>query len=382
MKFLTSVVTSAIAITSAVAFAPSAPLLASRSSALYMSDTTTGIAGTVKWYNVERGFGFIAVDDGSPDMYVHATGLTLDGPLMEDDRVSFETELDQRTNKPKAVNVVRISDEAPAPVEEEPAVEEPVVESVVEEVIEAVKEELSDDEKRAKSIAMETFQRARLQAQLEQMAKETPAVVEAEASVDYDATVRLAFEASGAAGDFDAFKTQYLADKSAAVAKKYQDAIAAEKAAVEAAAAEKAAAAEAKAAEEKAAAEAAAAAEAKAAEEKAAAEAAAAAAKAAEEKAAAEAAAAKAKAEAEAAAAAAEAEEAAAKELGFPSAAVMKARLQPKSPEEEAALAAKYGAMELGEKAFTILTDLGMIDLNPDPSDPNRDTSKDDEDME
>jgi len=364
-----------------------------------MSDTTTGIAGTVKWYNVERGFGFIAVDDGSPDMYVHATGLTLDGPLMEDDRVSFETELDQRTNKPKAVNVVRISDEAPAPVEEEPAVEEPVVESVVEEVIEAVKEELSDDEKRAKSIAMETFQRARLQAQLEQMAKETPAVVEAEASVDYDATVRLAFEASGAAGDFDAFKTQYLADKSAAVAKKYQDAIAAEKAAVEAAAAEKAAAAEAKAAEEKAAAEAAAAAEAKAAEEKAAAEAAAAAeakaaeekaaaeaaaaaAKAAEEKAAAEAAAAKAKAEAEAAAAAAEAEEAAAKELGFPSAAVMKARLQPKSPEEEAALAAKYGAMELGEKAFTILTDLGMIDLNPDPSDPNRDTSKDDEDME
>jgi hypothetical protein len=34
----------------------------------------------------------------------------------------------------------------------------------------------------------------------------------------------------------------------------------------------------------------------------------------------------------------------------------MKARMQPKSPEEEALLAAKYGAMDLGEKAFAFLT--------------------------
>jgi len=33
----------------------------------------------------------------------------------------------------------------------------------------------------------------------------------------------------------------------------------------------------------------------------------------------------------------------------------MKARMQPKSPEEEALLAAKYGAMDLGEKAFAFL---------------------------
>ena len=40
------------------------------------------------------------------------------------------------------------------------------------------------------------------------------------------------------------------------------------------------------------------------------------------------------------------------------------------------------GAMDLEERAFSILTDLGMIELNLDPEDPNRDTSKDDDDME
>jgi hypothetical protein len=49
-------------------------------------------------------------------------------------------------------------------------------------------------------------------------------------------------------------------------------------------------------------------------------------------------------------------EESEAIELGFPTAAIMKKRLQPKSPEEEAVLSAKYGAMSLGEKAFAILT--------------------------
>merc|ERR1711966_208634 len=77
-----------------------------------------------------------------------------------------------------------------------------------------------------------------------------------------------------------------------------------------------------------------------------------------------------------------EAEEAKAKELGYPSVEVMKARQQPKSTEEEASLAGKYGAMELGERAFAILADLGMIDLHPDPDDPSRDTSKDGEDVE
>ena len=40
----------------------------------------------------------------------------------------------------------------------------------------------------------------------------------------------------------------------------------------------------------------------------------------------------------------------------------MKARAQPKSAEEEAALAAKYGAMDLGERAFTILAVSEYVD--------------------
>ena len=46
----------------------------------------------------------------------------------------------------------------------------------------------------------------------------------------------------------------------------------------------------------------------------------------------------------------------------------MKARMQPKSESEEASLSSKYAAMSsLGERAFAILIDLGMVDINPDP---------------
>lgn len=45
-------------------------------------------------------------------------------------------------------------------------------------------------------------------------------------------------------------------------------------------------------------------------------------------------------------------------------AALAKKRKQPKSPEEEAALASKYGAMEPSERAYNILVDLEMIEVN------------------
>lgn len=53
----------------------------------------------------------------------------------------------------------------------------------------------------------------------------------------------------------------------------------------------------------------------------------------------------------------------------FEQKAIEEARRQPKSPEEEAALQAKYGQMDLEEKAFNILVDLGMIDLHDEPTD-------------
>ena len=58
--------------------------------------------------------------------------------------------------------------------------------------------------------------------------------------------------------------------------------------------------------------------------------------------------------------------------------AVEEARKQPKSEEEETQLADRYGAMELGEKAFAILVDLGMVEVSPDPSSPDYDSSRDD----
>jgi hypothetical protein len=44
--------------------------------------------------------------------------------------------------------------------------------------------------------------------------------------------------------------------------------------------------------------------------------------------------------------------------------AIVKARQQPKSPEEEKLLADRYGSMPLQERAFAILYDLGMVEMN------------------
>jgi cold shock protein len=48
--------------------------------------------GTVKWFNAEKGFGFIATD-GGPDVFVHYSAIQADGfrTLDEGDRVEFET---------------------------------------------------------------------------------------------------------------------------------------------------------------------------------------------------------------------------------------------------------------------------------------------------
>ena len=50
-------------------------------------------AGTVKWYNVEKGFGFIAPDNGDKDVFVHATALSRSGlgVVEEGQRVMFQS---------------------------------------------------------------------------------------------------------------------------------------------------------------------------------------------------------------------------------------------------------------------------------------------------
>jgi cold shock protein len=63
--------------------------------------------GTVKFYNDQKGFGFIQPDDGSKDVFVHATALERAGirGLVEGQKVSFDTQEDRRTGKTAVANI-------------------------------------------------------------------------------------------------------------------------------------------------------------------------------------------------------------------------------------------------------------------------------------
>ena len=57
--------------------------------------------GTVKWYNEQKGYGFIQPDNGGKDVFVHATALERAGlrGLAEGQKVSYDVEADRRTGK-------------------------------------------------------------------------------------------------------------------------------------------------------------------------------------------------------------------------------------------------------------------------------------------
>jgi CspA family cold shock protein len=63
------------------------------------------VTATVKFFNADRGFGFLAPGDGQRDVFVHATGLASAGRLVEGQKVSYELGTDSRIGKPCATNV-------------------------------------------------------------------------------------------------------------------------------------------------------------------------------------------------------------------------------------------------------------------------------------
>lgn len=63
--------------------------------------------GTVKWFNNQKGFGFIQPDDGSKDVFVHISAVERAGMhgLNEGQKIEFELVPDRRTGKSSAENL-------------------------------------------------------------------------------------------------------------------------------------------------------------------------------------------------------------------------------------------------------------------------------------
>ncbi len=64
--------------------------------------------GTVKWFNAQKGYGFITNENDGEDIFVHFSAISSNGfkSLEEGQRVTFDIERDPKSRKVKAANVV------------------------------------------------------------------------------------------------------------------------------------------------------------------------------------------------------------------------------------------------------------------------------------
>ena len=66
--------------------------------------------GTVKWFNAQKGFGFIQPEGGGPDVFVHISAVERAGVgmLQEGQRISYEEQRDPKRGKSSAENLKRV----------------------------------------------------------------------------------------------------------------------------------------------------------------------------------------------------------------------------------------------------------------------------------
>jgi cold shock protein len=81
--------------------------LGQRADAPVAEGTDSMATGTVKWFNGQKGFGFIAPDDGGSDIFVHISAVERAGlsGLAEGQKISYEVKVDPKRGKSSAENL-------------------------------------------------------------------------------------------------------------------------------------------------------------------------------------------------------------------------------------------------------------------------------------